>query len=676
MTNEPGGPTSPSRPFRWARIVDVVLAVLMLSAGVFMAVRSQVRGTSFIFPSAAIASVVFLATAGVVALGLALLPRLRSKSRIAARVVLYCVAATYLGLARGRIINGREDFIHWPPQSEGIATTPFAELSAEERAVWALRIVTHYLGSPHAGALDQIRIPENWPMPPNIMIAVRSVQDTIDAWAYEVGSTSTCTMRIAGGRPPNSPTTEDPLWCTLSPRPQGVTFAPLARQPAEIPAPVAATTVDSLSGRVWLQYRRDGSKSGAVTAGASAQAPWQASIDGEVRSSAAAAGDAIVVGTHGTGALAAFDQATGRPLWRARAPNWIHQDPVSDGHIVVAGFGENSHQIPLHTPAGVAAYDLATGARRWTHFDESAVMTSPVIRGADVVYISEGGVARKRSLATGELVAELQLPGSAVMAPPAAQGDTLVAALENNAVCLVVISTMKAGWCANSPDLRIMGHSGPTVSGQRIFVSGHVPLFWSWREQLSDVSLARTLRLLMGMTTGQATIGGQSFRALDLRDGHELWRSKTFAARRLSLGHISGTATIAGDVGVIVLPLADTVVAFDVVTGASRWTAPGHGSRGAPLVIGEHLLLTGADGWIEVRKLMTGSLECKTHTKVGYDRAGPTMAGELVVFADIGGNIESFRREDVLRCAIDTRRSSTRQTTLGRTGHTSPQVPP
>lgn len=639
-----------TRP-RLLRTLDVLLAVSTVLVGCYMAARSQVRGTSFIFPSAAVASAVFVGSAIVLAVVLLLLPRVRRDGfRRTARGLSYAVAVAFITLAAGRIANGAQDFTQWPPSSATAATDRFALLTPEERASWVLRVLSHILASAPGTSPGDLRIPEEWPFPPDVEFAVRSHADTITAWARAPGSPYTCSMIVLGEERVRTPMLDDGIRCaTDALPPPGTSFTRARTAPV---VAVAPTRNDSLPVGQWSQYRGDASRSGAIAATGAVQRSWRGSIAGEIRSSASAAGGMVLVGAHGTGVLAAFDDATGRVAWRARVPNWIHQDAVSDGRVVAVGFGENYHQIPLRTPAGVAVYDLHTGVPLWTQFEESSVMTSPVINGREIVYISEGGVVRKRELATGRLIASLQLPGSAIMGPPAARGDSLVATLDNNAVCLVLMSALTQSWCRTIPDLRMMGHSAPAILGSRIIVSGHVPLFAGWRAQLATVPLSKTAKLVWDMASGQMTIGGQAFRALALHDGHELWRSKVYAARRLPSGHISGTATGTGDTAVIILPLADTLLSFSAATGAIRWTAPAHGSRGAPLLLRGHIVAAGANGRVEVRDVRTGTLTCAFRAAGGYDRSGPARVRHSIVFASIAGTVDVLHEDDVLRCDV------------------------
>lgn len=143
---------------------------------------------------------------------------------------------------------------------------------------------------------------------------------------------------------------------------------------------------------------------------------------------------------------------------------------------------------------------------------------------------------------------------------------------------------------------------------------------------------------------------GQQLTALDLHTGAIRWRSRIFASTRKVTGHTSGTASLDDSLGAIVLPYADTLATFRLRDGSVLWTAGAHGARGAPLIVDDHVVLAGHDGVVELRDLLSGRLTCEMTREVGYDRAGPALAGGQMVFADLNGLLEGVPLADLLEC--------------------------
>jgi outer membrane protein assembly factor BamB len=269
----------------------------------------------------------------------------------------------------------------------------------------------------------------------------------------------------------------------------------------------------------------------------------------------------VLIGTHGVGSLESFALATGRAEWRVRAPNWIHQDAVSDGRIVVVGFGDNRGSAYGSAASGVAAFELATGKSTWTKFEKTAVMTSPVIVGGDLVYGTGAGVIRRRRLSDGLLRESERFRGGVSMAPPLARHDTIVWPLDDDRVCVNTTSSLRPLWCTKVPGYTHFGHAAASLAGDTVIVSGRIP---------NDVPLAGTvLNRFLGRLNGGAR--GQGVVALDLRTGAVRWKSQRFPFVREADGHISGTAAVADSLVVITLPISDP----SLPCAAVRWASPG-----------------------------------------------------------------------------------------------------
>jgi hypothetical protein len=90
----------------------------------------------------------------------------------------------------------------------------------------------------------------------------------------------------------------------------------------------------------WPQHRGNPARSG-VAAGIVTGFTWIVHHNGELRSSVSVAGGQVFAGSHGNGEIATYQIEDGKLLWRIRAPNWIHHEPVAGTGFLVYGFGNN-----------------------------------------------------------------------------------------------------------------------------------------------------------------------------------------------------------------------------------------------------------------------------------------------------------------------------------------------
>jgi outer membrane protein assembly factor BamB len=430
-------------------------------------------------------------------------------------------------------------------------------------------------------------------------------------------------------------------------------FHAAERSPAVTIPPAAPAPVEG-----WRQHRHDDARSGAVQAPPADSAPghlWRATLPTPIRASASVVEGHVLVGGHATGLVTSLDEDTGALEWQVRVPNWVHQEPVSDGRTVLVGFGDNRRSFVGRAPSGVAALDLETGARRWTAFDESSVMTSPIVVDTTLVYVTAAGVLKVRSLASGALLHSDTLPGGSIMGPPVAHGDTVVTTLDIDMVCAHEVPTARKLWCRELPWLRMVGHASASIADGAVFLSGVATARTISVSDLDDIRpglLPYLLRSVLFPDYWELVHAGQVYLSLDLATGEVRWRGPLFAMRRVVEGHTAGTPVIADGVGVVVLPIADALVAFDLESGEPLWSSSAHQARGPALVVGSVVVLAGRDGVLEVRGLRDGQLRCSLQRPVGWDRAGPAAGRTSAIIADLRGTVESVPFADLLACRV------------------------
>lgn len=636
------------------RTLDRLTALLAIALATWFTLRTPAWGKFDPLRPGITPGIAYFAVAIVLALLLLVVgPLLRPGTRRACRVVSYTAVGLFLAMAVGRLALAREVLAlddPWPPRQALIDAVVLDSLGGEERVAWGVRVASHALLDAGEAKLP-ITLPPDWPFPADVAVAVDRIDSTeVDVWARSRDGLATClTVWLDVNRQADSSTRRSRCADRDTP-PAGLTFASPSRAPHPgVELPVAPPSPP------WSQYRGDPQRSGHAAADRAddAGAGWRTWLDGRIRASASVAGDLVLVGGHGTGSLTALDRATGEARWIARLPNWIHQDPLTDGRIVVVGFGDNLPSFNARAPSGVAAYDLATGRHRWTAFDPGSVMTSPVLHDSALVYGTGSGLLRRRHIETGALLGEAMLPGFVTMAPPALVGDTVVFSLDHGAACALDVVSLEQFWCAMLPDLRMLGHAAPTIVNGTVLVSGVATIATVSPREFNRLGTGLQRRLLWSaLFPGRYEVhAGQVVAALDLHDGTVRWRSPLFPFARQVVGHTSGTATAADGLAAVVLPVADTLVVFDPANGTVAWAKGAHQARGPPLVVDGHVIVAGRDGVITIRSLATGALECTVERAVGWDRGGPTLAGDLVVLANLVGLVEAVPLERLLECA-------------------------
>lgn len=641
------------RSDRAARAVDGLLVLAAGGLATWFTLRTPVWGVYDPVPTGWPAGLVYF---GAVAWLAVVLHRGRATAPRATwllRLLAAAVVALGVTMMTARLTLARQAAAirePWPPRQDLLASAHVNELRIDARLNWALRVGAHASLDRGAFTLPLLLAPE-WPYPEDVALAARQVDDnTVYLWARAGRGAYRCTVviRVAA---PDTGQAESGQDCARAPRP-----APEAFGLPQRARPVVSAPLPEVVGEPWVEYRHDAVRSGATAHGHDQVLPgWRVRFDAGFRSSAMGSGDLVIAGTHGSGSIAALDRQTGTTRWMARAPNWIHQDPVTDGRILVAGFGDNSRSFNGRAPSGAAAWDLATGRHRWTAFDGGSVMTSPVIHGETVVYATGSGTLIKRDLATGRLLQQDTLPGFVTMAPPALVGDTVVFTLDYGTACAVVVDGLRRLWCRELPGVRMMGHAAPMIRDGIVVASGLTTLTGLSLRDLLGLPKAVLRRLVREAIrpTLYDPVAGMLFTGLRLHDGELLWQSPSFDNLRIVDGHTAGTATGLGGMNVIVLPVADTVVGFDHHTGAIRWTASGYGSRGPVLISDSTVILTGRDGTVHLLDLATGRLRCDLPHPGGSDRAGPSRIGDLVVFASLDGVLDAVPVQRLTQCQAE-----------------------
>ena len=642
----------PRRPFWGLRLLDLLVLVAGLLATGYMAWRRPFPGANELVEGRAQQTLVYVGVF-LVALCLLRFAQRRGWIRGASRALAYLMIGLVLFMVPPRVRQARV-LNNFPAKPLTSLAFRHGQLRPRERARWGALVAAHRLATsvpvdstmtlrPTTASIPAITIPWAWSFPEDVELAVeRGAADTTWIWSREGTGATDCSSIPSRRQAPLCDSTRATSPELAYSRPTRV----------QIDVPEDART---LVGAPWVQYRADAAKGGATSDGATRPsvviAPWRWQSGGEFRASASVVGNLALIGSHGSGDISAVDVSTGKPRWRSRVANWIHQDIVSDGRIGVVGFGDNYSSFWGRAPSGVSAFSLETGRHLWTQFDESSVMTSPLIYGETIVYVTHAGTVRQRSLATGDLISSEQLPnGGATMAPPAMIGDTAVFASDIRRVCAMQLRTFALRWCRELPGERLTGHSAAAVGSGLVVTSSPVGLRRVSLQEARRMSLRTLVALLWSNLKIPPLMVGQQMTALDLHTGEIRWRSRIFPMTRMVSGHTSGTATLTDSLGIIILPFADTLATFRLRDGKMLWTAGAHSARGPALIIDQRVIVSGRDGVVEVRDVSTGAVTCTMQRTVGYDRAGPVRVGDLLIFADLNGLLEAVPASALLTC--------------------------
>ncbi len=633
-------------------MLDGAAALLIaVGAGYLAILRPDLPGQQDLIPRHPFVAVIFAGLGGASLLALWRLNRTDSArpSGLALRVAVYAVGVVLVGMAASRQLIARHESSGrdlWPPRV-GIARAVHVDsLTPVERAKWGLWVGLHLAAGDTVPSTIPM-IPAEWPFPSDVELAVDTVNSSHLALVATAGVAHCRAVVVAGasiddasGLIPKCDSMAGPLALAL-------------RKPNAAPDPLTVEPTGSSLGS-WPQYRGDASRT-ATAPGAADPAPrgWRSDARTPVRATVSVAAERVFVGGHATGMLVALGLADGRPAWTARAPNWIHQDAIIHDGRVFVGFGDKTGSFVGRAPSGIAAFDETTGARLWTSFDESSVMTAPVASDSVVVYATSAGVLRERHARSGELLASSDLPGGVIMAPPVLMDSAVLVTLDVNLVCAVAILELRTIWCQRLRGLLEMGHASAAVADGVVIVSGIATAASISLADWLQAPLMLELQLLRAMlfpVYWDVNHPGQQFLGLDLRDGTVLWRSSLYHVNAEFKGHHAGTAAVQDGVGVISLPIAGTLVAFEVMSGRELWRRDGEAQRGPPLLIGNRVIFARGDGLAEILDLTSGKAICDVRRDVGWDRAGPVRAGNQVILADVDGLVEAIPVDDLLAC--------------------------
>jgi outer membrane protein assembly factor BamB len=213
-------------------------------------------------------------------------------------------------------------------------------------------------------------------------------------------------------------------------------------------------------------------------------------------------------------------------------------------------------------------------------------------------------------------------------------------------------TTLTELWCGTLDGAVSASGAAPAVFDDVVVQSALTPLsLYHLTRQMQKMGFVQYVRSLANVIGGNSYHpAGQVVFGLRLSDGGKIWKSREFASAASIRGHSSGTATDGDGIGVVVLPVPDVVWAFDIRSGRELWRTAAVHARGPALVVEQTVFVFGSTGVIRVLNLRDGAVRCSYQSSMRFDRAGPAIAGSLLVISSIEGEVVAIPRRFLEHC--------------------------
>jgi outer membrane protein assembly factor BamB len=415
--------------------------------------------------------------------------------------------------------------------------------------------------------------------------------------------------------------------------------------------PSAPQDTPTLAG-VWLQHRADAARSGIGT-GTPTAVSWESWLSGEIRSSPSIAGDQLFLGAHGNGEVASFRMSTGELMWRVRAPNWIHHEPVVRDSLVAYGFGNNERwgaqgEHGGSPPSGFEVVDRRTGRILWRRYTDSPAMGAPLFADDLLIGIEARGTLRAWRAVDGTEIWSAAMPdrSDSPMMNPVPVGNLIFVGTEPARWCAFDIATGTRASCGELPEARWgAGHTSPTVAGRLVL--------FSFAEYPTGDRLTRaTLALARGVLGLPLPYEAVAMVAVEMPSGKLVWRTSLGGLGKPVFGHVAGTPTVIDTLAVVPLPLIAEVAALDTRDGQVRWRARVAPARGSVTVFEGRVFTATTRKTMVVLDLQSGEEICEAPIPGNVDRAGLSIAGATGVLVFSDGRIKAAPVRDWMQCGV------------------------
>jgi len=338
---------------------------------------------------------------------------------------------------------------------------------------------------------------------------------------------------------------------------------------------------------------------------------WQARIGSgapklRLGLSLAAAGDTLFAASY-DGNVSAFNQASGKRLWRTATKLPLTAGPGTGEGLVVAGASHGD----------IVALDAATGKIKWKSYVNSELLSAPYIdKGVVVLRAVDGRVVAlnagdgKQLWSAEQEVPRLSLRGTA---RPSIVGDMVYSGFDNGRVLALQLSDGSTVWDANV---------APSTGTNEL-------------ERLNDIDTSLQVR---GNKLYVVTFQGKAAQ-LDLVTGQILW----------SRDESSYSGLTVDDDGVYITTADGTVTRLNTGTGVQTWesTALSHRRLSPPALLGDLLAVADFNGYVHFFDRGTGKLMARTHPLSARVSATPLAIDGRLFVLDTAGDLVALRATPV-----------------------------
>jgi outer membrane protein assembly factor BamB len=364
---------------------------------------------------------------------------------------------------------------------------------------------------------------------------------------------------------------------------------------------------------------------------------WSYNAKAQINSGLALVGNTLLFTTF-SHKVVALDVRNGHVIWQSPVSNIAMSTPIVAGDTVYVGTGKsgvlNRGWNPVlkvqfagkdvwGVPGGdeIAAFDLRTGARRWTHRTVGEDMPSAVYDRGRLIFANGDWHAYALRANSGKQLWSTDIGGVSTMASAVMAGNAVIVAICNGGMkdtssVALDASTGKLLWKSS------YGHcdAAPAYADGKVFVS--------------DVD------------RGDSRLQGKTIvAALDARTGKPIW---LYRAKAQGLWSIVGSdeAAVAGTYASGTYyqsaPFDDQVIAFEANTGKVRWRFHTSGPvKMSPVVANRRLYVGDTVGMLYTIDARSGALLEIRSFKEPFTTSPPIVAGNKLLVVN-GTSVHSI----------------------------------